>query len=283
MRAPRLLPLTIGMLGIVLASKITVLVHGAWIDGDPAALMPAARAAGAEAPAKAPAKPADTAAKPVDLAPPKLPAPEPSRTEANPPSEVAPVVPDSERAVLLELRERRRELDTREAALVARESVMAAAEMKLSARVEELQALQKKLESLDASHRQQEDVAWQGLVKVYETMKPRDAATIFNDLGMPVLLAVVDRMKEAKTAAILAAMTPDKARDVTTQLASLRTRSAIEAGDKPPATSPASSAATSPASSAATSPTTSAATSPASSAATSPTPSAPAKAPGSGT
>jgi hypothetical protein len=83
-----------------------------------------------------------------------------------------------------------------------------------------------KLESLDASHQQQEDNAWQGLVKVYETMKPRDAAAIFNDLGMPVLLAVVGRMKEAKAAAILAAMTPDKARDVTTQLALFRTKAA---------------------------------------------------------
>ena len=143
------------------------------------------------------------------------------------------MVPDNERAVLLELRERRRELDAREATLAARESTIAAAEMKLSARVEELQGLQKKLESLDAGHKQQEDAAWQSLVKVYETMKPRDAATIFNDLGMQVLLAVIDRMKEAKAAAILAAMAPEKARDVTTQLALLRTRAALEAGDKP--------------------------------------------------
>ena len=43
-----------------------------------------------------------------------------------------------------------------------------------------------------------EDASWQGLVKLYEAMKPRDAATIFNDLEMPVLLQVVDRMKEAR-------------------------------------------------------------------------------------
>jgi flagellar motility protein MotE (MotC chaperone) len=48
--------------------------------------------------------------------------------------------------------------------------------------------------------------------------------SIFNDLDMPVLLQVVDRMKEAKVAPILAAMMPDKARDVTTQLAQMRTR-----------------------------------------------------------
>ena len=49
---------------------------------------------------------------------------------------------------------------------------------------------------------------------------------IFNDLGMQVLLSVVDRMKESKAAAILAAMPPDKAREVTMQLAQLRSRTA---------------------------------------------------------
>ena len=140
---------------------------------------------------------------------------------------------DAERAVLLDLRDRRQDLEAREATLASRESMLAAAETKLSERVEELQSLQKKLESLDSNHKQQEDVAWLGLVKVYETMKPRDAAVIFNDLGMQVLLSVVDRMKEAKAAAILAAMTPDKAREVTMQLALLRTKAAVETGDKP--------------------------------------------------
>jgi flagellar motility protein MotE (MotC chaperone) len=55
-------------------------------------------------------------------------------------------------------------------------------------------------------------------------MRPRDAATIFNDLEMPVLLQVVDRMKEAKAAPVLAAMQPDKARDLTAKLAQLRTQ-----------------------------------------------------------
>ena len=67
-------------------------------------------------------------------------------------------------------------------------------------------------------------VSWRGLVKVYESMKPRDAAVIFNDLDMPVLLQVVDRMKEAKAAPVLAAMQADKARELTTKLADMRTR-----------------------------------------------------------
>ena len=142
---------------------------------------------------------------------------------------------EGEKAVLLDLRARREQLDARDAALASRESMLAAAEKKLSAQIRDLQALQQRLEALDASRKEQEAAAWQGLVKVYETMKPRDAATIFNDLGMSVLLSVVDRMKEAKAAAILAAMLPDKARDVTTQLAQKRTgrAAAVETGEKP--------------------------------------------------
>jgi flagellar motility protein MotE (MotC chaperone) len=156
-----------------------------------------------------------------------LPAPMFAPQPVAPPPEpdgVPATISDSERNLLLELRQRRQDLDTREASLAARESMMVAAEQRLGARVAELQALQKTLEALDAARKQREDASWLGLVKVYEAMKPRDAATIFNDLDMPVLLQVVDRMKEAKVAPILAAMMPDKARDVTTQLAQMRTR-----------------------------------------------------------
>jgi flagellar motility protein MotE (MotC chaperone) len=132
--------------------------------------------------------------------------------------------------VLLELRQRRQELDARDAAVTARESMLTAAEQKLTARVAELQALQKKLVAMEAARKEREDVSWQGLVKLYEAMKPRDAATIFNDLDMPVLLQVVDRMKEAKAAPVLAAMQPDKARDLTAKLAQMRTQRDSQTG-----------------------------------------------------
>jgi len=232
--APRLLPATICVLAVVLAMKSTVLLRTAILSDEPAALFSAAWAAGTDTPVppRTPGVQPGDAAKPERVAEkPPVASPNDKAAAADGPQPVT----DAERAVLLELRDRRRELEAREASLAARESMLAAAETKLSARVEELQGLQKKLEALDANHRQQEDVAWQGLVKVYETMKPRDAATIFNELGMPVLLAVVDRMKDAKAAAILAAMTPDKAREVTMQLAQIRSRGAgtVEAGDKP--------------------------------------------------
>jgi flagellar motility protein MotE (MotC chaperone) len=238
MHVPRLLPVTICVLALVLAWKSTSLVRSI-IFSDQPALIAAALASGSDAPPPAPHTGEQPGAKPGQPAKPEEKksgaAAAPKVMEKPPAQDAVPAVTDGERAVLLELRQRRQELDAREATLAGRESMLAAADMKLSARVGELQSLQKKLEGLDAAHQQQEDNAWQGLVKVYETMKPRDAATIFNELGMPVLLSVVGRMKEGKASAILAAMAPDKAREVTTQLAQFRTRSAetADTGGKP--------------------------------------------------
>ena len=216
---PRLLPLTIFALGGLLAMKSVTLVRAA--VGGPDQGAPAA-AAGAPAPdAAAPATQGNRAALALAVTqpPPTMPA-----TLAP-----APAVSDGERTVLLELRQRRQELDARDTALDAREATLAAAELRLNARIGELQSLQHKLEDLEQARQQREDASWQGLVKLYESMKPRDAATIFNDLDMQVLLGVVDRMKDAKAAPVLAAMQPDKARELTTKLAALRTRRAAVA------------------------------------------------------
>ena len=56
-------------------------------------------------------------------------------------------------------------------------------------------------------------------MKVYESMRPRDAASIFDVLDMHVLLEVLDRMNDRKAAAILAAMQPERARMATQMLA----------------------------------------------------------------
>jgi flagellar motility protein MotE (MotC chaperone) len=49
-------------------------------------------------------------------------------------------------------------------------------------------------------------------------MKPKEAAKIFETLEMPVLLGVVQKMKPARTAAVMAEMNPEKAKDVTIAL-----------------------------------------------------------------
>ena len=91
---------------------------------------------------------------------------------------------------------------------------------------------------MDAERRAHDDANWAGIVKVYEMMKPRDAALIFNDMDMSVLLQVMDRMKESKAALVLAAMQPDRARLLTTQLAARRTQSITVPAASAPLSSP---------------------------------------------
>jgi flagellar motility protein MotE (MotC chaperone) len=55
---------------------------------------------------------------------------------------------------------------------------------------------------------------------MYENMKPRDAAKIFDRLDTGVLLEVVSKIEPRKMADILALMSPDAAQHLTVELAS---------------------------------------------------------------
>jgi flagellar motility protein MotE (MotC chaperone) len=221
---PRLLPATIVVLALVLMMKSLTLVGGlSSSDGRPEAVAVVSSAVGAEH-LQEPPKPVPTALRsPAATAAGKQAVASAEPTQPSPPAAAEAPVSDSEKALLQDLRQRRKELDARADAITAREAVLGATEQKLGARVAELQQLQKRLEGLESAQKQKEETGWQGLVKLYEAMKPREAATIFNELSMPVLLQVLDRMKDTKAAAVLAAMSPDKARDVTSELATMRT------------------------------------------------------------
>ncbi len=215
---PRPLLLACAVMAVLLVVKAREVVHA--VGGAPAALLTASRAMVPAAHAAAPAAPQP--AKEVVKEVPKA-AAAPPAVAAAPPAE--PPVSDSERLLLLDLRARRTQMEAQDQALSTRETVLAAAEKRIAERVEQLSALQARLEALDGTRRERDDANWRGLVKTYETMRPRDAAAILNDMDMPVLLQVLDRMKEAKAAPVLAAMLPDRARSATAGLAAMRTRS----------------------------------------------------------
>lgn len=232
--SPRLLPLTIGAMTALLLVEVGDLSGVAWPQagrGQSTLMLSAARAETAPpaheaAPSAASAGPAPVGAASLVPAPP-----------------AAPAATEKEMQLLQDLRARRAELDGRAAALDSRQAVLDAAEKRMAARVQELADLQKRLEVLEAARKQQQEANWAGLTKVYEAMKPRDAATIFNDLEMPVLLQMLDRMKEAKAAPVLAAMQPDRAREATTKLAAMRLRGTTLPGAQASAAPPPSPAA----------------------------------------
>jgi flagellar motility protein MotE (MotC chaperone) len=134
----------------------------------------------------------------------------------------APTFSASEVEVLQQLRQRREALDAREQELAHREELLHAAEQRIDARVNELTALKTKIEGLIKAHDAQNEQKMMSLVRIYENMKPEDAARIFEELDLDTILAVVERMKERKLAPILAQMQPAKARDVTVELARMK-------------------------------------------------------------
>jgi flagellar motility protein MotE (MotC chaperone) len=125
----------------------------------------------------------------------------------------------SELELLKELSKRREKLEGEKKELSNREQILRATENKLDQKVEELKKLQSQLEDLMKEYDQKEQGKIMSLVKIYETMKPKDAAKIFNELEMPVLLKVVSNMKEVKVAPIIASMNPEKAKELSMEIA----------------------------------------------------------------
>jgi flagellar motility protein MotE (MotC chaperone) len=129
---------------------------------------------------------------------------------------------DEEIELLQSLAKRRDELDAREQGLGEREALIAATEKRIDDKLAELKQVQTQIEGLVKQHDTEQESQLGSLVKIYENMKPKDAAQIFEELEMDVLLDVVERMKERKVAPVLALMNPEKAREVTLELAQRR-------------------------------------------------------------
>jgi flagellar motility protein MotE (MotC chaperone) len=228
----RLLPILIVLGGLILTVKVGGLIDG--ISKAPPAIS-VATSVEAQQPNPVQPKPAPTSASqaPADQAPSGDTAP------ANPEVTQPPVassalssrpIPSGEPVnytpaeleVLQKLSARRDELDARAKEMQMREDMAKAAEARLAKKLAEMKQVQSTIEALLRKYDEQEDAKMRSLVKIYESMKPKDAAKIFEGLDMPILLDVIERMKEKKAADVLANVTPQKAKEITFELAERR-------------------------------------------------------------
>jgi flagellar motility protein MotE (MotC chaperone) len=125
----------------------------------------------------------------------------------------------TERAVLERLGERREEIEGRAREMDTREALLRAAEKKLDSRVGDLKSLEEKLLQAGENREQSQASAVKNLVTMYETMKPKEAARVFDRLDLKVLIPVVQKMNPRKMAEVLAAMSPEAAEKLTVALA----------------------------------------------------------------
>jgi flagellar motility protein MotE (MotC chaperone) len=125
----------------------------------------------------------------------------------------------SERALLERLGERREEWQQKGKDLELRERLIENAERKLEARINDLKAIEEKSEAAATKRGDTEAGALKNLVTMYETMKPKEAARVFDRLSHDVLVPVVLMMNPRKMAEILAVMAPEAAERLTVALA----------------------------------------------------------------
>jgi flagellar motility protein MotE (MotC chaperone) len=147
-----------------------------------------------------------------------------------------PMVSAGERAVLESLNQRRLELEARARALDMRENLLAAAEKRLEGRLAELKELEARINASLQKKDEADAARFKGLVTMYENMKAKDAAKIFDRLDMKILLEVATQINPRRMSDILAQMSPEVAERLTAAIANRP--DAVDKGRTPPSTLP---------------------------------------------
>jgi flagellar motility protein MotE (MotC chaperone) len=121
----------------------------------------------------------------------------------------------AQKALLERLQERRQELEAKARDLELRENLIKEAEQRLEARLNELRVL----ENPASAENPNDSPKMKNLVIMYEGMKPKEAARIFEKLDVSVLVGIARAMKPVKLSEVLAVMNPDAAQKLTVELA----------------------------------------------------------------
>jgi flagellar motility protein MotE (MotC chaperone) len=125
----------------------------------------------------------------------------------------------SERALLERLQARRQELEARAREIDIRENLLKSAEKRIEGRVEELKAVESRIGTATEQKKEADDARLKGLITMYEGMKPKDAAKVFDRLEMPVLFEIASKIAPRKMSDIMGLMSPEAAERLTVEMA----------------------------------------------------------------
>lgn len=144
---------------------------------------------------------------------------EPPKEAAKPaevPAQPLPPQPPSaaEKAIYDKLSQRRQQLEDRAKELDLRENLLKSAEKLMDERLGELKELEAKSEG-GIKAKQETASALKSLVVMYEAMKPRDAARVFEKMDARILTPLARQMNPRKLSEVLALMTPEAAERLT--------------------------------------------------------------------
>jgi flagellar motility protein MotE (MotC chaperone) len=139
----------------------------------------------------------------------------------------------SERAVLERLQARRQELEARAREIDIRENLIKSAEKRIESRIEELKATEARIGTASQQKNEAEAARFKGLVTMYESMKPKDAAKVFDRLELSVLFEIASQIAPRKMSDIMGQMQPEAAERLTVELARRAGGEKSSAGDLP--------------------------------------------------
>ena len=129
-------------------------------------------------------------------------------------------VSPAERAILERLQERRKDLEARAREMEMRESLLKAAEKRLQSRINELKHAEGRLKVASDKKDDATEARFKGLVSMYENMKAKDAARIFDRLDLKILADLAGHINPRRMSDILANMSPEAAEKLTVEFAS---------------------------------------------------------------
>ena len=158
------------------------------------------------------------AAKKEEAPKPETPDTKPDGIVLHPEENQQPISP-SERAILERLQSRRQELEARAREIEIRESLLKAAEKRIETRAGELKSIEAKASAVNEQKSEADNARFKGIVTMYEGMKPKDAARVFDRLEMPVLIEIASQIAPRKMSDILGLMSPEAAERLTVELA----------------------------------------------------------------
>jgi flagellar motility protein MotE (MotC chaperone) len=128
-------------------------------------------------------------------------------------------VSPSERAILERLQSRRQELEARARELDIRESLLKATEKRIESKVEELKAVESRVTTATTQKGEADTAHFKGIITMYEGMKPKDAAKVFDRLDMSVLFEIASQIAPRKMSDILGLMSAEAAERLTVEMA----------------------------------------------------------------
>ncbi|MEJ1161001.1 MotE family protein [Prosthecomicrobium sp. N25] len=128
----------------------------------------------------------------------------------------------SEIAILQKLAERRKLIEQREKELEMREQLLKATEGKIEKRIDDLKSIEGQIGTATKAKEEEKSKEITDLVKMYESMKAKDAARVFDRLDTSLLSDIARQMNPKKLADVVSKMSPEAAEKLTIELANRR-------------------------------------------------------------